>query len=489
MKIRSLRRGQGLTLQSLATAAGLSVSYLSEIEKGKKYPKPERLVALARALGVPFDDLVSLSVPDDLSELKAVFSSGLLRTFPFDLFSLRPEDLLAQVSAEPRRGAALVRAVAEIGRSYDVNVEHFLLAALRAYQQLHGNYFDELETAADDFRARRGWTPGETVDWELLGDALEREWRYRIDHLKLGEQSELAHLRSVFAQGPPAVVYLNPRLMGSQRTFVLAREIGYRALGLSERAPSSPWLAVESFAQVLHNFQASYFAGALLMPRERMRRDLAAVFSEGKWRPLALATLIEAYGVTPETLLHRLTQIAPRFFDLGEFFFFRFSSGEAGSYRLTKWLNTSAAPVPRGFGLSEHYCRRWPALALLGRSAGDLRDPRQESCIASRTRFAEEELEFLEITMARPLALRPGRLSAVTVGFQVGDALTRSVAFADDPSLPRIVVGLTCERCGIEDCLERTATARLREQADATARRAEAIKRLTNVAAQSRLVT
>ena len=38
LKLRSERERRGLTLQRLAAQSGLAVSYLSEIEKGKKYP-------------------------------------------------------------------------------------------------------------------------------------------------------------------------------------------------------------------------------------------------------------------------------------------------------------------------------------------------------------------------------------------------------------------------------------------------------------------
>jgi transcriptional regulator with XRE-family HTH domain len=82
LKVRNLRHERGETLQSLASRAGLSISYLSEIEKGKKYPKPEKLLRLAEALAVPFDDLVSLKVAEDLGPLKVAFSSPLLREFP-----------------------------------------------------------------------------------------------------------------------------------------------------------------------------------------------------------------------------------------------------------------------------------------------------------------------------------------------------------------------------------------------------------------------
>ena len=45
LKLNQLRKQQSLSLKELADRAGLAISYLSEIEKGKKYPKPGKILA------------------------------------------------------------------------------------------------------------------------------------------------------------------------------------------------------------------------------------------------------------------------------------------------------------------------------------------------------------------------------------------------------------------------------------------------------------
>ena len=42
LKLKQVRSDSGLSLYGLAKKTGLSKSYLNEIEKGKKYPKPDR---------------------------------------------------------------------------------------------------------------------------------------------------------------------------------------------------------------------------------------------------------------------------------------------------------------------------------------------------------------------------------------------------------------------------------------------------------------
>jgi transcriptional regulator with XRE-family HTH domain len=52
-KIRLLRKEKGLSLAELAQEAGISTSYLSEIERGAVHPSLFILKQLARAIGVP----------------------------------------------------------------------------------------------------------------------------------------------------------------------------------------------------------------------------------------------------------------------------------------------------------------------------------------------------------------------------------------------------------------------------------------------------
>ena len=46
LKLRQFRARRGFGLKDLAERSGLSVSYLSEIETGRKYPKTEKLLLL-----------------------------------------------------------------------------------------------------------------------------------------------------------------------------------------------------------------------------------------------------------------------------------------------------------------------------------------------------------------------------------------------------------------------------------------------------------
>lgn len=480
LKLRSERTRRGLTLQQLADRADLAVSYLSEIEKGKKYPKPARLLDLSRALEVPYEELVSPKVGDELFPLQALAGSDFLREFPFELFGISAESFFGLVAGDPKRAGALLRTFVEIGQRYDVEVEHLLFAALRSYQQLHANSFPDLEAAAGELRAREGWSPKRALSEEDLRRVLESRWGYRIDLETLPAVRELAGLRSVFAAGPPPTLYVNGRLLPAQRAFLYAREIGYRALGLETRAMTSSWLKVESFDQVLNNFRASYFAGALLIPVDLFEAHLRRFFGSRRFRPDALLSALDRFGATPEMLFYRVTELAPSRFGLPELFFVRFQrDADRKRARLTKVLNLSRVASPHGVGVHEHACGRWPGIAILddpallkGRSATPIR--------AQRSRFLSDGVEFFVVAAARPLALKPGAVTSVSLGFLVDERLAATARFLDDPDVERRDVDLTCERCPLpaKECAERAVPATLRERERGIAAREAAISRL-----------
>lgn len=198
LKLKTLRQERGASLKEIAGSAGVSISYLSEIEKGKKYPKPDKLLDLARALDVSFEDLVSQQVDDTLDPLKQAIRSPFVREFPFRLFGVEPEDLLSLLAGMPDKAGALLSTISEVARHYDLRVEHFLFAALRSYQQLHGNHFPVLEREAERAREAYDWRSDAPPSAAALRTVLERAFDYTVDTETLAGHPDLSGFRSVF---------------------------------------------------------------------------------------------------------------------------------------------------------------------------------------------------------------------------------------------------------------------------------------------------
>ena len=78
MKIRQARTEANLTLTEFAKQAELSPSYATEIEKGRKYPRADKIFKMAEVLGKDYDDLVSIKLDPSLAYLESTLSSSIL---------------------------------------------------------------------------------------------------------------------------------------------------------------------------------------------------------------------------------------------------------------------------------------------------------------------------------------------------------------------------------------------------------------------------
>ncbi len=482
MKLRQARMEASLSLSELATRADLSPSYVTEIEKGRKYPKSDKILKIAEVLGKTYDDLVSIKLAPGLAHLETMLTSPLLRQFPFDEFDLDIADLVGLFTRAPDKASALLHAVLEIARQYDMKDEHFLRAALRSYQEIHDNYFPEIEESAAAFAKQHGLDSAMPVQYEALTELLQTSFNYRLDHTSLGKQPALAGYRAVFFEGAKPRFLLNPTLYPLQRKFLVARELGYAHMKLKERSHTSTPDRVGSFRQVLNDFKASYFAGALLMPQARIVADLSQFFAQATWDPAPLLAMLQTYDVTPEMLLYRLSEVVPHSFGI-QLHFLRFHDS-GGQHQLIKRLNMNKLLLPSGIGLHEHYCRRWLSSRLLS----DLEEYREQGGNGAGlplvnvqiSEFLTHRERFLCIGFARPLVLAPSVGSSVIVGFQMNAELKNTIRFAADPSIPVTIINETCERCPLttEQCGVRTAPPIILQKEQLKAERKQALLQL-----------
>ena len=61
--VRSLRHKLGLSQEEVADRAGIHVTYLSGIERGRRNPSLKNIRRVALALGVPVRELLSFEEP------------------------------------------------------------------------------------------------------------------------------------------------------------------------------------------------------------------------------------------------------------------------------------------------------------------------------------------------------------------------------------------------------------------------------------------
>lgn len=459
VKVRQFRQDHKLSLSELAKEANLSVSYLNEIEKGKKYPKVDKLEALAGALRVPYADLTSKELSSNLAPLRDLLESNFLNDLPLELFGIEFTKVVDIIANAPSEVSAFIAALLELARNYSVGQSSFYVAALRSYLELHNNYFKDLEEAAEAFAKRYDIPTKPPIPAEQLGKLLEEEFNYTIIEDELDNYKELRNLRSIYLPSSKKLL-LNSRLTERQRAFLFGKELGFSYLKLKHRANTSSLMRSNKFEEVLSHSKAIYFSVALFMNKEQIILDMERFFRRKEWDGHAFIDMMMKYGASPEMFYHRLTNILPQFFGLSKLFFVRFVHDTTTDlFQIDRELHLDNRKHPHQNGLSEHYCRRWIAVSILEQLHG-LQEAKEEVEFVvdvQRVRYYGTQDEYLCFTMARSSYPTPNKNASSTLGLLIDDTLKQRIKFLNDPAIEIREVNQTCERCAIKDCEERVA--------------------------------
>jgi predicted transcriptional regulator/DNA-binding XRE family transcriptional regulator len=454
LKLKQARTNKDLSLFGLAKITELSKSYLNEIEKGKKYPKTDKIILLAEKLDVSYDHMVSLKLDNNLAPIGEILKSGILKEIPLDLFGIQEADLIDIISNAPAKVNAFISTIIEIAQHYNLTRESFFLAALRSYQEAHNNYFEELEEKVLLFCKAFHIDGDVIISIDELSEILIEEYGYTIKEIVFSEQEELGDLRSIFVPKSKTLL-LSVGIDDSQKAFILAKEIAYNFLEIKERLYTFSWIKFDNFDQVLNNFYASYFAGALLIPRERLINELNLFLSNSDPKPQEMIQLMNGFTVSPESFYQRLTNILPKDFQIKNLFFLRLSH-EIGSdtYQIKKELHITNQQEPHANEMNEHYCRRWVSIKTIEES---IRQKKEHFFDAQISRYENSNNEYLVFSSATPDPFKKNCLRSISVGILITPSLKKKFKFIEGDSVKKQLVGVTCETCSVQNCLERAS--------------------------------
>lgn len=459
LKVKQLRQHLNLSFADLSEKAGMSVSYLNEIEKGKKYPKGEKIQTLAKALNVAPQDLTSFDVDESLAPVHDLLQSNFLNELPLERFGIDLAKVVEIIAGAPSRVGAFISTLLELSRNYALRQEHFYFSALRSYLELNNNYFDGLEKAADQFLLEFQIPAKRPLSGEKLRNILEEKYDYIVHENGLDRYPELQHLRSLFIPKRKELL-LSSKLSPIQRAFEYGKELGFQFLNIKERAYTSSILRGRAFEEVLNHSQAIYFSVALHLPLKAIVQDMESFFQRKTWDSDAFQDIMRQYDATPEMFYHRLTNLLPGFFGIRKLFFLRFVHDPTqNSFEVDKELHLNHKHHPHGNGIYEHYCRRWVSIDLLQELA-QLKSVGKPSELLIRpqiSHYLNTSDKYLCITVARPSYPSPNKNVSVTIGLLIDDELRAKVQFLNDPNIPSREVHTTCERCPLENCVERAA--------------------------------
>ncbi len=473
LKLKQIRTDKELSLFGLAKISGMSKSYLNEIEKGKKYPKPDKISILAKCLDVSYDELVSLKLEKNLAPIAKILESNFLKEIPFELFGIQQAALIDIISRSPAKVTAFISTIFEIARNYNFGKDNFYLASVRSYQEANHNFFPELEQSVLSFAKSYQLELSKKIKKSDLVDILKEEYGYTIIKENL-DSPEYNDLRSVFVKDSSTLL-ISKKIDEQQELFICAKEIGFNYLKIEDRLTTFPWIQFDSFDQVLTNFQASYFAGALLMSRQSIVTDLKVLFNKSEIRPIHFKVLLNKYNVSPETLFQRLTNILSKDFEFKDLFFLRFNySIEKDRYDLTKELHLSSSHAPTSNQSDEHYCRRWMSLKVFEK----LKQGEKENFGIQISEYPNHNESYLVISSATKDPFKESQFRSISIGLPLNKALLRKISFTNSKIVDQEMVGVTCERCQIQDCSQRKSPPKLIQKEEIEQRTISFVKSL-----------
>jgi hypothetical protein len=450
LKLKQIRTERNLSLFGLSKLSGLSKSYLNEMENGKKYPKPDKIAILSEKLDVPYDQMVSLKLDKNLAPIGDILRSKILKEIPLELFGIKESNLIDIVANAPAKVNAFISTIIKIAQHYNFSRESFYLASVRSFQEANKNYFDDLEQNVLKFAKAYQIDLNQRITSKDLEDILTEEFCYNFEWDELSKYEALGNLRSVFVPKTKTLLLTN-EIDEAQRTFIYAKELAYNFLEINERLYTFPWIKFDTFDQVLNNFYASYFAGALIIPNDKIIAQLNEIFGKETFDTLLFLNAIDSFNVLPKA------------FNIQNLFFLRFThKANSDRFYLKKELHLSHDHSPHANETNEHYCRRWVSIKVLKDVSKSKKEHEFDIQISN---YEDDGLKYLVLSSATKDPFKDNHYRSISVGLQINKQLHRRLNFLADPKIENQDVGVTCERCAIKDCEVRQVPAIILDKA------------------------
>jgi predicted transcriptional regulator/DNA-binding XRE family transcriptional regulator len=300
-RVRTLRRRLALSQAAMAARAGISVSYLSQIESDDRPVTDAVLVAFARAFPA---DWAEIHADEDAALLaRAMEAASDPIVAPV---AGQEEGLRRAIKRQPQLAERLIamhgayRRSQEQLRTLDDALERGAAGEsslpwdeVRDWFHREGNYVDPLDRAAERIAAEIGDVPG--------GVAARLQARHRLTITRAAPEPGRAMLR----QFDPATRHLaiDRSLPPESQAFLLAHQLMRLELeGDMAAIAAGAGLRSDEARRLLSVGLANYAAGALLMPYGAFRAEARRARHD-------IDALRQMFGVSFEQACHRLSTL------------------------------------------------------------------------------------------------------------------------------------------------------------------------------------
>jgi len=438
LKLKQLRAENNYSLSQLSTLTNISKSYLNEIEKGKKYPKPEKISSLAEALNTSYDNMVSLQLGKKLTPISSLIKSDILNELPLEFFGLNAHELLVLLANAPIQFSAFVDAIIRIGKEHDFKVESLYFSVLRSFQEMHNNYFPELESIAKALRKQLNLNPQSSNVKEKLILLLKSEYQYTINLDGFNDKPKLSNLRYLLIPSSSPTLLINKDLSLTQIIFILSREVSFNILKANKRPQTSSWIETQSFEHVLNNFRSYYMASAFLLDERSFTKGLVDFTKKAVFKPEEVVQLIKDTNVSAEVFMLRITNLVPKYFRYSNLFFARYNhSLNDNTYTLSKALNGAGLAQSESNHLEDKSCQRWVAIDALTQleKKQKTNGTQRPICTIHKVKFESSSNHYLVISVTHPVDPGNNLNCVISVGFLLNKRFLAQTKFAHDNSI------------------------------------------------------
>ncbi len=314
-KIRNLRKRNNLTIEDLSARCiridpeyAPSVSYLSMIERGKRVPSVDMLEVIASVFQKEVDWFLD-DVPEQQDITPDKGSKGGINGMPLEPSFLFSNDIL-QI------------AIPEMLSQTGVSGRQFAHLLIRAHQENNQNHFPDLERAAEEVGLKRmplsideimaiAKQVGLVVKWfdETPKEALDElgvlSKNVLTSYLEPGNKLFLNRVLKKFPRRLKyeLAVHIGHAILHTKDSLKTVMSVGSSQQVNSSIEPYSNSVDPKDILHAWHDFESSFFAGALLCPKVPFRQLLDRQGYEISSHTLA--------DVSASVAMRRMTAVSP----------------------------------------------------------------------------------------------------------------------------------------------------------------------------------
>ncbi len=305
VRLRRLREERGLTQAAMATALGLSTSYLSQLEKNQRPLTVPVLLKVNAAFGLDVQHFAEEDEARLIADLRDAFTEAqagekIAAAEIRELAANMPELARTVVAIHRRYRQAAERAdalAARLGDEVQSGLPPMPFEEVRDFFYARHNHIAELDDAAEALYGALGLAPG-SVNAGLTAYLAKRHG-VRVALTGLGESGGADRRYDAASK----VLHLSPYLRPAQQAFQMATQLAFLEMEdrLAGIVDGTAFSGDEARALARIGL-ANYFAGALILP---YRAFLAAA----ELQRYDIARLSRQFGVGFETICHRLSTL------------------------------------------------------------------------------------------------------------------------------------------------------------------------------------